>query len=133
MSIYLGNVEISGDNKILWSGASHMNGSQTAYLSDNVSNQPNGIVLVFSLYRDGAAANASFNTHFVSKKEIELFSGNAHTFIMGINSGFSKIGAKYLSIYDDHLTGNDTNTATGTNSGITFDNASFVLRAVIGV
>lgn len=133
MSIYLGNVEFSSDNKILWSGASHMNGSQTAYLSDNVSNQPNGIVLVFSLYRDGAAANASFNTHFVSKKEIELFSGNAHTFMMGINSGFSKIGAKYLSIYDDHLTGNDTNTATGTNSGITFDNAGFVLRAVIGV
>jgi hypothetical protein len=85
------------------------------------------------LYRDGAAADVSFNTFYISKKEVELLPGSPHTFIMGINAGFSTIGAKYLTINDTSIVGNATNTSSGTNSGITFNNSSFVLRYVIGV
>jgi hypothetical protein len=134
--LFIGNSAF-GEQKLLWSSTgSHMNGGQSVSLYEEgkrVSDQANGIVLVFSLFRGGQGADASFNTFFVSKKEVELFPGLPHTYLLGINSGFSKIGAKYLTIYDDHIDGNDTNALTGTNSGITFDNASFVLRAVIGV
>jgi hypothetical protein len=134
MSIYLGNVEISGDNKILWAdGGWHMRARETIRLSEPISKQNNGIVLVFSLFRNNSMEDASFNSFFVSKKEVELLPNKPHTFIMGINAGFSKIGAKYIYIDDDNMTGDDTNVSSGSNNGITFDNNSFVLRYVIGV
>jgi hypothetical protein len=57
------------------------------------------------------------------------------TFPLIINAGFSVIGAKYLYInYDSSvIAGHETNTSSGSNSGITFDNTKFVLRYVFGV
>lgn len=133
-NLYLGDIEISGDNKILWAdGGWHMRARETIYLNEPISKQANGIVLVFSLFRNNSMEDVSFNSFFVSKKEVEILPGKPHTFIMGINAGFSKIGAKYIYISDDSMTGDDTNVSNGTNSGITFDNYSFVLRYVIGV
>lgn len=122
-----------GESQVLWEGAHYMNGNQTAQLSQSIAQQSHGIVLVFSLYRNGAAADASFNTFYISKKEVALLPNAPHTFLLGINSGFSVIGAKYLYIDNNVITGNATNTSSGTNSGITFDNSQFVLRYVIGV
>lgn len=122
-----------GANAVLWSGAYYMNAAQTITLSSAVSAQPNGILLVFSLYRDGAPVDASVSTFFVSKKEVELMPNAGHSFFLLINSGFSVMGAKYLTIGDAQITGNDTNTATGTNNNMTFTNNSFVLRYVLGV
>jgi hypothetical protein len=53
--------------------------------------------------------------------------------MMNINAGFSGFGAKYLYIYDNRITGHETNTASGANSGVTFNNSQYVLRYVIGV
>lgn len=122
-----------GAQRVLWSGASHMNNMQTISLAQTISEQPNGVVLVFSLYRDGAAEDVSFNTFFVSKHEVGLFPGDPHFFFMGINAGFSTIGAKYLYINDGAIGGHEGNTSSGTASGITFNNSNFVLRYVIGV
>lgn len=122
-----------GESQVLWEGASHMNGEQKAQLSQGIAQQSHGIVLVFSLYRNGVAADASFNTFYISKKEVALLPNAPHTFLLGINSGFSLIGAKYLYIDNNVITGNATNTSSGANSGITFDNSQFVLRYVIGV
>lgn len=120
-------------DKILWSGANRMGSGTSISLSDAISSQASGIVLVFSLYRNNAAEDVSINSFFVSKKEIELLSGAPHTFLMAINAGFSNIGAKYLYIYDNSIEGHEGNTTSGTNSGITFNNGSYVLRYVIGV
>lgn len=124
-----------GVNKILWSGVYYMNESQTVTLNESVSKQANGIVLVFSYYdsTNKVEKDHSFNTHFVSKKQIELFPGCGHTFFMGINAGFSSIGAKYLMFTDTTISGHVTNAGSGTNSGITFNNSNYVLRYVIGV
>lgn len=122
-----------GAQRVLWSGASHMNASQTVSLAQTISEQPNGVVLVFSLYRDGAAEDVSFNTFFVSKHEVGLFPGDPHSFFMLINAGFSTVGAKYLYINDESIGGHEGNTQSGTASGITFNNSYFVLRYVIGV
>ena len=119
--------------KILYQGASHVNETQTINLSEPVSNQINGIVLVFSLYRNNAAEDVSINTFFISKKEVELLPAAPHFFFLGVNAGFSIMGAKYLYIDDTRITGHSGNTESGTNSGITFNNSNYVLRYVLGV
>lgn len=124
-----------GENKVLWSGASHMNGEQSITLSESVSSQVSGIVLVFSGYDTSTtqAKDASINTFFVSKKQVELFPSVGHTFILGINAEFSGMAAKYLYFTDTTITGHAGNTSSGTNSGISYNNSNYVLRYVIGV
>lgn len=122
-----------GQNAVLWSGAYSMDASQTITLAKPISEQPNGIILVFSLYRDGSAVDDSICTFFVSKKEVELMPDAGHTFFLLINSGFSVMGAKYLNISDTQIKGNATNATNGTNNNMTFTNTSFVLRYVLGV
>ena len=114
-----------GQNVVLWSGAYQMNASQTITLTKPISEQPNGIILVFSLYRDGTAVDDSVCTFFVSKKEVELMPDAGHSFFLLMDSSLSVMGAKYLNISDTELKGNETNATT--------TNASFVLRYVLGV
>ena len=102
-----------------------MNASQTITLAKPISEQPNGIILVFSLYRDGSAVDDSICTFFVSKKEVELMPDAGHSFFLLMDSSLSVMGAKYLNISDTELKGNETNATT--------TNASFVLRYVLGV
>ena len=131
-------VTINGNNydgsKILWQGANLMGENTSITFSDTVDNQQNGILLVFSLYRNNAAEDVSITTAFIGKKEIELLPGAPHFYLMGINAGMSVIGAKYLYVANDGITGHSGNTTSGTAaSGITFNNNNFVLRYVIGV
>ena len=114
-----------GQNVVLLSGAYQMNASETITLAKPISEQPNGIVLVFSLYRDGSAVDDSICTFFVSKKEVELMPDAGHSFFLLMDSSLSVMGAKYLNISDTELKGNETNATT--------TNASFVLRYVLGV
>ena len=122
-----------GENRVLWGGVSHMNANQSINLSEAVSAQPNGIVLVFSLYRNNAAEDVSINTAFISKQQVALLSGAPHSFFMLVNAGFSILGAKYLYIDDTTIRGHEGNTLSGANNGITFNNSNYVLRYVIGV
>ena len=114
-----------GQNVVLWSGAYQMDASQTITLAKPISEQPNGIILVFSLYRDGTPVDDSICTFFVSKKEVELMPDAGHSFFLLMDSSLSVMGAKYLNISDTELKGNETNATT--------TNASFVLRYVLGV
>ena len=58
-----------GAQKVLWSGGHYMNEYQTATLSESISSQNNGIVLVFSAY-DNEAQNYDFVTYFVPKYHV---------------------------------------------------------------
>lgn len=120
---------------LLWQGAAQMDENETITLDKPISELPTGIVLVFSLYRDGAATDASIQSFFLSRVELQyLFSGKPHMFMMGINSNLSVFGSKYLYINEDSISGFEGNTNSGNAaSGITFDNSQFVLRYVIGV
>lgn len=119
-----------GDNPILWQGSSAMNNEQWVELSQLVSKQIHGIVLVFS----GASGDVSWSTHFVPKEMVTLNQGGGQLFMMGINAGFSTFGGKYLYIYDDSIHGHETNDASGAGaSGITYSNNNYVLRYVIGI
>ena len=126
------NESIQYPNNILWSGAYYMNGNQTVTLSDQVSNQASGIVLVFSTYASGAAVDANFTEFFIPKAIVAQKPGGGHSFIMA-KSLFDAIATKYLYINDGSIAGHANNTLTGSANGITYANNAYVLRYVIGV
>lgn len=120
-------------NNLLWSGGWYMTAGHIAELSEPVSKQVSGIVLVFSEYADGAAADQSFHSKFMPKTEIAMHPGRGHCFQM-TSSGLGYFATKYLHIYDDRIVGHENNNQTGTGvCGITYTNNRFVLRYVIGV
>jgi hypothetical protein len=121
-----------GKNIVLWqgNGGSQMTSGHTAYLNQPLQLLPHGIVLVFS----SADGDVSWSTHFVPKSMISINQGGAQCFMMANNAGLGVFGAKYLYIYDDMIQGHTSNNQSGTAaSGIKFNNAAFVLRAVLGV
>lgn len=124
----------SGRGKLLWTGGYYMTASHVITLSEKVSQQQSGIVLVFSRYSGGEAQNYHWNEFFVSKEWVRRHPGTGHSFIMTTDGLFSLMASKYLYIHDDKIGGNDVNSQSGTGaSGITYNNAGFVLRYVIGV
>ena len=121
--------------KVLWGGdltsGMYMTDGHTANLTEAVSAQRHGIILVFSAYNGADDTNYSWQCFFVPKQLVAV-STSGHTFILG-RGKFTYTGTKYLYIYDTHIKGHVDNNATGTNNGITFNNAKFVLRYVYGV
>jgi len=118
--------------KVLWSGVLYMFSGQTAPLSENVSDQKNGIVLVWSAYSSGQAQNYDWNYQFVHKNHVAVASGAGICHVMS-NANFAKVGAKYVYVNNDNIAGNDYNDDTGTASGVTYANNYWVLRYVLGV
>lgn len=123
------------EQKFLWGGdmtsGMFMTETHTINLSEAVSAQPHGIILVFCAYNGTSDTNYSWNSFFVPK-ELVAASTSGHTFILG-RGKFTYTGTKYLYIYDTYITGHTDNDATGTSNGITYANNKFVLRYVIGV
>lgn len=124
----------NGGQKVLWSGGYYMTATHTITLSEKVSEQTSGIVLVFSRYSGGTQQNYHWNHFFISKEWVRLHGGTGCSFILTTDGVFGIMASKYLYIHDDKIGGNDVNNQTGTAaSGITYNNAAFVLRYVIGV
>lgn len=121
------------EQKILWEGAMYMTAGHTANLAEAVSAQPNGIVLTFSKYSDGAAQENNYNSFFVPKIFVTTHKGYGNAFTM-MDINFGQICHKYLYINDLYISGHANNSATGTGaSGITYANNKYVLRYVYGV
>ena len=60
--------------------------------------------------------------------------GKGNVFTLNSSAIFGVLAAKYLYIHNDKITGNAESNSSGTSSsGITYNNAGFVLRYVIGV
>lgn len=140
-----GDAEINGSltvggrtyaqNKVLWNDVRYMSAGHTITLSEKVSAQPNGIVLVFSRYKNGEVINSTFSTHFISKYQVSAFpSGGGYTFFLVNNADVTVVGVKHLYITDTQIKGDDSNvTELQENCGINHNNKGFVLRYVIGV
>ena len=125
---------LSASQSILWSGTVWPSDSQTASFSGRVSEQKNGIVLVWSRYVDGEGAkDDQLVCNFIPKKMVAQKEGKGYTFTLFANS-FSNVSAKYAYISDNRLTGHANNTETGTGAiGLKYNNKYFCLRYVIGV
>lgn len=144
ITIGLEGIHINGESilpstKILWEatnveGGYYMNGSQTINLSEKITKQKNGIILVWYGFDSSTAKriNGITSYQFVPKWQIE---SNNKSFViqhMAFDK-FAKIGTKNISISDDSIVGNNSNTAKGTSNGITYDNSTFILSYVLGV
>ena len=121
-----------GVNKVLWSGVNYLNNNQTITFSDSAYNQPNGIVLVFGKYENGALTNSHFHSFFFSKYFISAKTGYGNcVFMSGV--GMDPIGCKYMYVGPTSITGNAVNYQTGTKNGVTYNNQMYVICYVIGV
>lgn len=116
--------------KVLWTGAYYMNGSQTVMLNEKISDQLNGVCLVWSHYNTSThqASNSDVHVQFISKWCVQLMNGAGHAF----TDPYRHID-KYFYVYDEKIVGNNVNGTNGTEGGISYDNRNCVLRAVIGV
>lgn len=127
---FYNGVKIDGLTKVLWEGAHYMNGAQTALLDEKVSDQLNGIALVWSHYNISThqASNSGVHVQFISKWCVGEMNGAGHAFI----DPYRRID-KYFYVYNDKIVGNNINGTSGTEGGISYDNRNCVLRAVLGV
>lgn len=126
-----------GQNKVLWSGSYLMTAGHTITLSEAVSEQATGIVLVFSQYNDdsGTTANSNFSCHFVPKQIVALHGGASFSYMMS-RVNFSEVACKVLYIGNTEIRGHDLNGEIIVFDGTTdinYNNGSYVLRYVIGV
>lgn len=125
-------------NKILWeaqnsAGGYYMTSDHIAYLSEKVSEQAHGIILVWWAFNP---SSQSLVGGPVAQQVIPkcLISDDAMTFHQDMHyANFTYSGTKVVYITDSSISGNNGNTATGTgNSGIKYNNNRFVLSYVIG-
>ena len=120
-------------NNVLWSGGTggyYMGDGQSVNLSQNITDQMIGIVLVWSSYDSSAGAhNYDWNFTFVPKWFVQNYNGNGMECILTNTVISSTMSYKYLYIYNNKIVGYKNNTSTGTG----YANNAFVLRAVIGV
>lgn len=122
-----------GVNKVLWSGALYMSAAHTATLSEAISAQPNGVVLIWSAY-SGGALDYAWNYTFIPKFQALTWPNTGGSNATCYSGGYQYPANKYFYIHDTKITGNDLNSygATTTN-GITHLASYYVLRYVIGV
>lgn len=120
-----------GENKVLWSGAWFMDASHTATLSEKVTEQLTGIVLVWSYYTNGAAQDYGWHTFFVPKMMVQLKSGVGYDIPLRRDKN-ATFGTKYVYVNDAYIKGHANNVATGTANNVPYANNKWVLRYVFG-
>lgn len=135
LQVYDDNGNLINDNQVLWGpDYYYMVASQTIKLSQKVSEQKNGIVLVWQAYSNNAVQTYDFNFTFIPKWQVSVNpSRGVSCFLTDSTAGV--IGTKYVYVYDDKIVGNNANSngATKRNSGITTTNNRWVLTHVLGV
>ena len=121
-----------GYGKILYSGGAWMTSAHTWTLSESISNQPHGIVLVFSEYANNQVQNKGWTQFFISKQFVSKNAEQGSAFPL-FSYNFNALGVKHLFIFNDKIVGSDENSQSGTANGVTYNNARFMLRYVLGV
>lgn len=117
-------------NKVLWNGAYYMSEGHTATLSEAISAQPHGIILVWSRYNSGAE-DTNWNYSIVPKNVLDFIGGGGSTFVL-CNAGGGNPARKYLYFTNTTIKGYSHNTDNGTAGNIAWNNSYFVLRKVVG-
>lgn len=130
--------DVANTNRLLYQGEGlYMTESQKIILSEKISQQPTGIVIIWSAYRDGQARDFHWYFQFVPKFILSLPTTTKQfdTDIFLCAGGQSQYAAmKELTITDDVIYGRVGNSSDKLIiNGITCVNNEWVLRAVIGV
>ena len=129
--------DIAKTNRLLYQGEGlYMNEYQSITLSEKISQQPTGIVIIWSAYREGEAKNYHWYFQFIPKFILSLptTTNRFDTDIFLCAGGQSQYAAmKELEITDNVIYGQKGNASNIVINGITCVNNEWVLRAVIGV
>lgn len=127
-------VPLFGEQKVLWEGEHYMNATQTITLSEKVSEQKNGILLVWCHYdyNNNVALDGRWVYTFLPKIHTAISGGGGVPCILA-SAGFAVTGNKYVYVTDNTITGYSSNNTNGTTNGITWNNKAFVLRYVLGI
>lgn len=130
---------ISNTNRLLYQGEGlFMNENQSITLSEKISQQPTGIVIIWSAYRDGEAQDYHWCFQFIPKYILSLPTTtnqfDTDVFLCAGAGGSRYAAMKELAITDDAIYGRNGNSNSNTIvNGVTCVNNEWVLRAVIGV
>lgn len=127
---------IYANNNVLWGPDFYfMNANRTINLSQKVSEQKNGIVLVWQAYANNEPKYYDFNYTFIPKQHILIHEGAGVTCWLSNSTG-EIIATKYVYVYDDKIQGNavnETGKTTRSGSGIITNSKNWVLTYVLGV
>ena len=133
----------SGVSKVLWQstgqyGAIYMSANQTATLNESILEQDKGIYLMWYGFNPDTMAliNAIVCTQFIPKDMVEA--GTTNYMVPMYYMNFARFGMKqvYVNVAADGtttITGTNNNIASGTASGLSYDNTRFALKYIIGV
>lgn len=131
----LATLENLHEYNVLWGPDYYfMTAVNTINLSQKVSEQKTGIVLVWQAYSDNAPQPWDYNFTFIPKwQTITNSSRGVVCYLATSHAGY--IGTKYVYVFDNKIKGHNDNStgATKGNSGITTTNNHWVLTYVIGV
>ena len=122
---------------LLWTGMYYMhapnNSPQIVELSEPISKQANGIELVFAPYNAETKSIKPGNWEIrqIPKSFVKNHYGERTCFVL-TEDRFNSISKKWLIVRDEELEGIEANSASGENSGISYNNARFVLTEVRG-
>lgn len=136
--VYDDNGNLLNDNQILWDPGEgegyYMTAGHTATLSQKISEQKNGIVLVWQGYSNGEVQTYDFNFEFIPKWQVSVNAGRGVSCFL-VNSTGTVLGTKYVYVHDEKIVGNNANGngSTSRASGITTTNNKWVLTKIIGV
>ncbi|QIK61792.1 hypothetical protein G7068_16125 [Leucobacter viscericola] len=114
--------KMSKPGKVLWSGSVFLNGIQSIDLTESISSQLSGVCLIWSEYASGAAVNVNFTHQFISKAQVQLYSGYGVRLLTKVGAD---VVSKYFYVTNDKISGNNDNNAAPNNR--------LVLREVVGV
>lgn len=120
--------------KTLWSGSSWLREGQVINLSEPISCQNNGIILVFSGFSNSDSYDGAMKAVYIRKEFLELYPKGSYVYEFG-TVDFGVNGRKTFTLTDTSISGGTAasyNYSTGTRNGITYDNTRFVLRSVLG-
>jgi hypothetical protein len=110
---------------VLWSGGYYMAAGQTATLSQSVTAQKNGIILVWSAYSGGVPQDYAWTFDYVPRWYVERFPGaGTQCLASSTNSNPPTLALKYVYVSNTTINGNALNDTAPGNSR--------VLRYVLG-
>lgn len=121
------------NQKILFScDGIFLTNDETVNLSEKISKQKNGIVLVWSAYAS-EVKDYWWEFNFIPKEFVGHTKTGNGCCVPLFGQNFNKIATKYFYLSDTYLKGHEANNGTGTSNGITYANDAFVLRYVLGI